>query len=82
MARVDVKVPLYGMTESESYLVVWLVKSGDTVSEGDAIADVETSKAQTTIEAPASGVVGDQLIAAEEDIPVGAALTWIETVEV
>ncbi len=78
MARVEVKVPLYGMTESESYLVSWLVLPGDWVDDGAALAEVETNKAATTIVAPVAGTVGDLLIEAEDDIPVGAALTWIE----
>lgn len=78
MARVEVKVPVYGMTESESYLVSWHVSPGDAVDEGAELAEVETNKAATTIVSPASGTVGDLLFGDEDEIPFGAAITWVE----
>jgi len=78
VARVEVKVPLYGMTESESYLVAWLVQPGDEVDEGAELAEVETNKAAATIVAPVAGTVGELQFEPESDIPVGAALTWIQ----
>jgi len=81
VARIEVKVPTYGMTESESYLLKWWVKAGQTVGEGEDLVDVETNKAETTLTAPVAGLVGDLLIGEEQDIPVGAVLTWVETEE-
>lgn len=78
MARVEVKVPLYGMTESESYLVSWLVRAGEVVDEGAQLAEVETNKAATTIVAPVAGVVGELLFDEEGEIPFDAPLTYIE----
>lgn len=79
MARVDVTVPSYGMTEGDTYIQKWLVAAGSTVAEGTPLILVETAKAETEIESPVAGVVGDLLCAAETEVPPGTVLTWIES---
>lgn len=43
--------------EEEADLVEWLVEDGATVTEGQPIASLETSKLVNEIEAPAAGVI-------------------------
>ena len=43
--------------EEEADLVEWLVEDGATVAEGDAIAQLETSKLVADFLAPAAGVL-------------------------
>ncbi|MGB3413823.1 MAG: lipoyl domain-containing protein [Microbacteriaceae bacterium] len=43
--------------EEEADLVEWLVADGATVAEGDAIAQLETSKLVADFLAPAAGVL-------------------------
>jgi pyruvate dehydrogenase E2 component (dihydrolipoamide acetyltransferase) len=81
MARIDVKVPIYGMTNSDSYIQNWLVAPGATVAEGDPLLVIETAKAETEIESPAAGVVGDILVEADSEVPEGTVLTWIESAD-
>ncbi len=66
------------MTQSESYLVSWLVEPGDVVAEGADLAEVDTNKATTTIQAPVAGTVGDHLVDVDDEIAYGAPITWIE----
>ncbi|HEV7656793.1 MAG TPA: biotin/lipoyl-containing protein [Mycobacteriales bacterium] len=80
MARLDVTVPSYGMTEGDTYIQKWLVTAGSAVAEGAPLVLVETAKAETEIESPVAGVVGDLLCEADTEVPPGTVLTWIESV--
>lgn len=53
-------------TETEADLSEWLVEDGSEVTKGQAIAELETSKVQVQLEAPASGTI--TYIAAEGDV--------------
>ncbi|MCW2131235.1 lipoyl domain-containing protein [Arthrobacter sp. VKM Ac-2550] len=52
--------------ESEADLSEWLVEEGSEVAEGQAIAELETSKVQVEVVSPASGTL--TYIAAEGDV--------------
>src|SRR5437773_1646358 len=69
----EVKVPHENVNDPTAKLLLWKVPSGAKVSEGDAIAELENSKATFEITAPASGVV-------EYSRPVGQAVPVGETV--
>lgn len=43
--------------ESEADLTQWLVADGDSVAEGQPLADFETAKVQLQLPAPKAGVV-------------------------
>jgi pyruvate dehydrogenase E2 component (dihydrolipoamide acetyltransferase) len=79
VARIDVTAPRYGMAEGDSYIKAWLVEAGAAVHAGTPLLVVETAKAETEIESPADGVVGDLLVAADSEVPPGTVLTWIES---
>ncbi|MGV6807347.1 MAG: biotin/lipoyl-containing protein [bacterium] len=71
-----VTLPKLGMAMSEGVLSEWLVKDGDTVSEGQVIYSIENDKSVQEIESPASGVI--KIIAEEgETYPVDAVLAEI-----
>lgn len=72
---IKVAMPSISPTMTKGNLTRWLVKVGDTVKQGDAIAEIETDKASIEIESTESGVVG-QLVTPEgsEDIPVGEVI--------
>lgn len=52
--------------ESEADLSAWLVADGNEVAEGQAIAELETSKVQVEVLAPQNGTVTH--VAAEGDV--------------
>ena len=71
-------MPKMGDAMEEGTLLKWLVSEGDDISEGDAIAEIETDKASMEIEAEDSGTLA-QIIASEgDDIPVGGAIAFIQ----
>lgn len=57
----QVVIPQLGNEITEAEITEWLVKDGDTVSEGDLILAITTTKMAIDIEAPASGVLTIQM---------------------
>src|SRR5829696_1783998 len=71
-------MPKMGDAMEEGTLVKWLKSEGDEVSEGDAIAEIETDKVTLELEAEDAGTLA-QIIADEgEDVPVGGAIAFIQ----
>ena len=54
---IEVTMPKLSPTMETGVLSQWLVKVGDTIKEGDALADVETDKATMQMTAYDDGVV-------------------------
>ena len=74
----EVIMPKMGDAMEEGTLLKWLKSEGDDVSEGDAIAEIETDKVTLELEAEDAGTLA-QLIADEgQDIPVGEAIAFIQ----
>ncbi len=59
---VDVLMPALSPTMEEGTLAKWLVKTGDKVSAGDVIAEIETDKATMEVEAVDEGTVEALLV--------------------
>ena len=74
---IEVLMPQLGWSMEEGTLHSWLVDDGAIVSEGQALYIVETDKAETEIQAPASGVVRFRGTAGEV-YPVGTCVAEIE----
>jgi pyruvate/2-oxoglutarate dehydrogenase complex dihydrolipoamide acyltransferase (E2) component len=74
----EVRLPQFGMTMHEATISLWLKKVGDSVVQGEVLAEVETDKVTAEVEAPASGVLAS--IDAEEGttVPVLARIAVIE----
>jgi len=73
-----IKMPNLGAETDEARLVSWLKTVGDTVMEGEAIAEIETEKATVDLEAPASGTISAILVPADTDAKVGTVLATLE----
>ncbi len=63
-------MPRQGQSVESCILVEWLVSEGDTVSEGQSLANIETDKAVFEVESPAAGTVLALFFPEGEDIPV------------
>ena len=63
-------MPRQGQSVESCILVEWLVAQGDSVSEGQPVANIETDKATFEVEAPESGTVMELFFAPGDDIPV------------
>jgi 2-oxoisovalerate dehydrogenase E1 component len=60
-------------------VVEWSVAVGDTVSEGDLLAEVEADKAAAELKSPVSGTVQELLIGVGDSVPVGTPIARIRT---
>jgi pyruvate/2-oxoglutarate dehydrogenase complex dihydrolipoamide acyltransferase (E2) component len=81
VSRVELKMPSYGMADTESVVVAWLREPGELVDEGDPIVSIDTAKTEVTLESPAAGVLGPHLFDVEAEVATGSVLTWVEASE-
>lgn len=70
-------MPKMGDAMEEGTLVRWLKHEGDTVQEGEPIAEIATDKATVEIEAPTSGVLRGIRVAENAVVPVNTPLAYI-----
>lgn len=77
--RVEVVLPKWGMTMQDATIVEWKVAVGDTVGEGETLAEVETEKVEAEVPAPAAGTVSEIVVAADETVDVGTVIAYLET---
>lgn len=73
----EVFVPAMGMAPDEVTLVSWLKSPGDAVAAGEAVAIVETSKANLEIESGAAGVLGHHLVRELDPVAPGSTITYV-----
>lgn len=68
---IPVVVPHAGVVETV-FIIEWLKDSGQVVSAGEEIVVIETEKAESCVEAPASGRL-EILVGADADFEVESA---------
>ena len=73
-----VKMPNLGAETDEARVSSWLKAVGDTVTEGEVIAEIETEKANVDLEMPATGRLVEILVPAGSDAKVGTVLATFE----
>ncbi|HTS80718.1 MAG TPA: pyruvate dehydrogenase complex dihydrolipoamide acetyltransferase [Myxococcaceae bacterium] len=73
----EVQLPALSPTMTEGKIVKWLKKEGDTVSSGEAIAEVETDKSNLEVESFDDGVLLKILVPEGETGKVGAPIAVI-----
>ncbi|MBB4123235.1 biotin/lipoyl-containing protein [Martelella radicis] len=73
----EVIMPALGMAQDTGKIVRWLKKSGEPVSSGEAIMEVETDKAVMEVEAEAGGFLSAVSAGDGEDVPVGSVVAVI-----
>ena len=82
---IEFKMPALGADMDEGKLDEWLVKPGDTVTRGQVVAVVETTKAAVEVECWQEGTVTELLVPVGTTVQVGAPLARLaepgETVE-
>lgn len=70
----DIVVPKWGDTMEEAVLVSWLKQVGDHVSQDEAVAEMETDKANGDIVALESGVLTEIVVPAGGQIEPGQVI--------
>ncbi|MFO0661953.1 MAG: dihydrolipoamide acetyltransferase family protein [Polyangiaceae bacterium] len=76
---VDVVMPQLGESVVEGTLTKWLVKEGDVVSMGQAIAEVATDKADSEVPTTTAGRISALLIKEGDIIKVGVAMARVDS---
>jgi pyruvate dehydrogenase E2 component (dihydrolipoamide acetyltransferase) len=71
---IEFKMPALGADMDEGTLNEWLVKPGDTVTRGQVVAVVETTKAAVEVECWQEGTVAELLVPIGQTVQVGAPL--------
>lgn len=77
MMDTPVVMPQLGNEIEEAQIDSWSKSPGDKVSKGEMLLTITTPKLTMEIEAPASGVLTDILVPADELASVGTVLAII-----
>jgi len=77
--RLEFKLPDIGEGIAEGEIVKWLVESGATVEEHQAIVEVMTDKATVEVPAPRAGTVVELRAKEGEVVPVGSVIFVMQT---
>ena len=72
----ELVVPQMGVVE-QVLVVEWLVPDGSEVAAGDPVVVIDTDKAETELEAPASGRLSIRVPASDDDVAVGTVLAVV-----
>mgnify|MGYP003479054422 CR=1 FL=1 len=73
----NIILPKWGLTMEDGTVVAWHVAEGDTVAEGDLLAEVETEKVENELVAPCAGVIARILVEEDDTVDVGTILAII-----
>jgi pyruvate/2-oxoglutarate dehydrogenase complex dihydrolipoamide acyltransferase (E2) component len=79
--RSAVTLPKWGMNMVEATVETWLKEIGDSVVEGEELAEIATDKVDAALESPHTGMLVEILVQAGEDAEVGAILAYIEVAD-
>jgi len=75
----EIVMPQFGeISEEEIRIVKWLKKKGDFVAAGEQLLEVETEKANLTIEAAYSGNIRSIIRGEGEVVRPGEVIAYIE----
>ncbi len=72
-----IQMPKLGNSVESCIIVEWLIKEGDSVSEGDILCVAETDKAAVDVESKHSGVILALLAEKGDEVPVYAPIAVI-----
>ncbi|MCV7222683.1 dihydrolipoamide acetyltransferase family protein [Mycolicibacterium elephantis] len=76
---IEFRMPALGSDMDEGTLNEWLIKPGDSVTRGQVVAVVETTKAAVEVECWQEGVVHELLVPVGETVQVGTPLATLLT---
>ncbi|ERH12306.1 MAG: pyruvate/2-oxoglutarate dehydrogenase complex, dihydrolipoamide acyltransferase (E2) component [halophilic archaeon J07HB67] len=79
MTREEFELPDVGEGIAEGELVNWIVEEGDTVTEDQPVAEVETDKAVVDVPSPFDATVAELRAEEGEMVPVGDVIVVFDT---
>jgi 2-oxoglutarate dehydrogenase E2 component (dihydrolipoamide succinyltransferase) len=71
---IEIRVPTLGESVTEATVGKWFKKAGDAVKVDEPLVELETDKVTVEVPAPASGVMGEIMIAQGTTVAVGSLL--------
>lgn len=74
----EIIVPTLGESVTEATVAKWFKQPGDAVKADEALVELETDKVTVEVNAPAAGVLSEQLVKAGGNVSVGAVLGKID----
>ncbi|PCR92692.1 2-oxo acid dehydrogenase subunit E2 [Natrinema ejinorense] len=77
-----VRMPKLGLEMERGTLLEWAIDEGDSISEGDPIAEVESEKSIAEVEAREDGVLRRTYLEADETVPPGTPIGIVAAAEV
>ena len=69
-----ITMPKWGLAMEEGMLARWVVEEGASITPGDEIMDIETSKIANVFESPVGGILRRKVVKEGDTVPVGALL--------
>lgn len=75
----EVRMPQMGLTMTEGTILCWHKKAGERVEKGDVLAEIETDKISSELEADSEGILLKIYVDEGETAPVQALLAVIGT---
>ena len=76
--KVAIELPALGFDMETGRIGSWLKQVGEAVTEGEALAEIETEKAVVDLESPATGTLVELRFEPGDEVPVGEVLGYIE----
>src|SRR5277367_859486 len=76
----EITMPKLSDTMEEGKILRWLKHPGDKIARGEAIAEVETDKADMVLESFEDGVLDQLKLNEGESAPVGAVIATMKSV--
>lgn len=73
----SIVMPNLGFDSQESRLVEWLKQPGDPVKRGEAVAIIESDKAEIELESTVNGILIEHIYAEDSMVPIGAAIATV-----
>ena len=70
-------LPKQGLQMTEGTIVAWLKKTGERVSRGEPVVEMETDKTTMQIESPVDGVLLAVLCDEGDTVPVATTIAFI-----
>lgn len=74
---IEITMPRLSDTMEQGTIIRWMVKEGDSVSAGDAIADIETDKATMEMQVYDDGTIAKIIIAEGQTVEVGTIIALV-----
>ncbi len=73
----EVRLPQLGLVMESAKLLAVLKRVGEPVEKGEPLLEIETEKAQVTVDAPASGYLRAVVAEVGQSYPVGTVLAYL-----